>query len=230
MWVLCTTLDQPSSCLLSELSHSSGDGWLSSQCARGFTVKLNINDIMVMLPPLRLLTLTLLALLLSRGLWTAHPFSWQREWTEVGEVVKNMMLWTRCSGGVCTCTLTHVHVKHITTHLIERSSALHSCLFAALTLQSSAAVVTPIYNWYPQRGMGCLLCLKGSAQRLRILTTSCPCFRGRDDGGGWLLNRGKTCSHPPYCSHTRWPSEQSNVSHSSTYPVRHNLAQLHLLL
>lgn len=142
---------------------------------------------------------------------------------------KNMMLWTRWSGGVYTCTLTHVHVKHITTHLIERSSALHSCLFAALTLQSSAAVVTPIYNWYPQRGMGCLLCLKGSAQRLRILTTSCPCFRGRDDGGGWLLNRGKTCSHPPYCSHTRWPSEQSNVSHSSTNKIRHNLAKLHLL-
>lgn len=50
--------------------------------------------------------------------------------------------------------------------------------------------------------MGCLPCLKGSAQRLRILTTSCPCFRGRDelrwwrktgeeDGGGGLFNRGK---------------------------------------
>ncbi len=40
----------------------------------------------------------------------------------------------------------HTHETHITTHLIERSSALHSCLFAVLTLQSSAAVVTPIYN------------------------------------------------------------------------------------
>lgn len=182
MWALCATLEQPSSCLLSELSHSPGDGWLSSHCARGFTVKLNINDIMVVSPPLRLLTLTLLALLLSRGLWTAHPSAGRESGLKLEKWRKytNMMLWTR-DGGVYSCTLTHVHVKHITTHLIERSSALHSCLFAALTLQSSAAVVTPIYNWYPQHGMGCLPCLKGSAQRLRILTTSCPCFREQDE-------------------------------------------------
>lgn len=149
------------------------------------------------------------------------------------------MLWTRDAGVyLCTHTYTHTraHETHITTHLIERSSALHSCLFAVLTLQSSAAVVTPIYNWYPQRGMGCLPCLKGSAQRLRILTTSCPCFRGRDElrwwerKGGWLLNRGKACSHPPPTVVT--PGGHLNKtmsSHSSTYTIQPNLAELHLL-
>lgn len=94
---------------------------------------------------------------------------------------------------------THMHVeKHITSHLIERSSALHSCLLAVLILQSSVVVVSPIYNWYPQHGMACLPCLKGSAQRLWILTTFCSCFR-RWDGlkrwerrPGWLGNGRKS--------------------------------------
>lgn len=223
MWALCTG-PPPPACY--QNSHTGpGDGWLSSYCARGFTVKLNINDIMdLVTPTMATYTDAISSAALSRPVnlssnWESKP-KLGRWWKYTQYDAVNKGHWS-----VCTHTHTLTHKTHITTHLIERSSALHSCLFAVLTLQSSAAVVTPIYNWYPQRGMGCLPCLKGSAQRLSILTTSCPCFRGRDElrwwerRGGWLLTS-------PSWSHTRWPSVQNNVL--SFHHIQPNLAKLHL--
>lgn len=40
---------------------------------------------------------------------------------------------------------------------------------------------------------------------------------------------GFSRSPSPYCSRSRWPSEQSTVSHSSTYTTQRNPAMLHLL-
>ena len=129
----------------------------------------------------------------------------------------------------------HTHETHISTHLIERSSALHSCLFAVLTLQSSAAVVTPIYNWYPQRGMGLPPVFEGLGSKVEHLDNFLPLFQGagwvkvvgdeKKKGEDGFLNGGKTSlTSSPYCSHTRWPSEQNNV-----LSFLHNLAKLHLL-
>lgn len=152
---------------------------------------------------------------ISFGPWTARPSAKSRKQKfRASDEITTI----EGDGEARTSAHTCAHETHISTHLIERSSALHSCLLAVLTLQSSAAVVTPIYNWYPQHGMGCLPCLKGSAQRLRILTTSCPVFQGAGGERRWWERRWewpiirKPCPHPPtFFSHTRWPLEQSRV-------------------
>lgn len=69
--------------------------------------------------------------------------------------------------------------------------------------------------------------MKGSAQRLRILTTSCPSFRGWHALRWWERRGG---SNPPprpsSRSRTRWPPEENNVL--SFLRIQPHPAKLHL--
>lgn len=101
-------------------------------------------------------------------------------WHESSSPVKKLPLCALFKLSVLILTHSQFPFNH-STHTHRRTSDRKIFSFPqlsihTLTWQSEAAMLPPIYNWYPELGMACLPHLKVCAQSLRTLTTSCHYF------------------------------------------------------